>query len=819
MALETQQNHYQVLSLERAADERAIKKAYFGLVRKFPPDKHPEEFKKIRAAYEVLSDPVARRRFDAVDRDYAEHGETVGATLRAAAEATRTGDEAKAQEHLRTLLAQRGDLLEAREMLGHSLMRARDFGGALAQFDELARARPDEGRYHLWRGYALEAKDQDATAEAAFRRASELRPDDAETRMALANVLASRRRYDESLAQIREALARLPDEPGARLHAELRLVDVLFQKGGTKDAASPALRELDALVARICRDPDRELWRYASSRLASLAALLFAREAFTAGNAVLSRCRRLNPSSLVEHPYPEKASLPLEQLPDRARKWLAARRPGPGSPTFLLSQWGASLWAFLASAALAAFTLFVFFHSPWNWGAAGYAFAAIFILGSCLALTGSVRAIAGALSSPVRPLVTVHPLYLVEAKSRRLVVYPLVNLGAVNLTRHTTNGVYTHTRVQVAFGGKKFETSMRDEAYAKGWAEYLLATRHRLLDLLNHGFLEAEPEVGVLPPGLLQPDARRFRWRPRLDRWLVAGTAAGLVLFALAIPWNRRLVDERAFGAAVAKGTLKAHGDYLAKHPSGRFAEAARAERARIHERARASLALTADPRAAGPAALLDGLRAMETRDETRLPVAVSWDAGERAAAATASDLDLGRALADPGQSRRSGELTARLARAFQQAGLGEVVRVEARPVAGAPLALTLHGRYDVEAADLEAGPLRLRSLGIGWRAALVDADGAPLFEWEAVTAAPSSLERAAPGPVVEGEWRRGAYEAELDAACAELAGRLATTLGLPADAALAGSPQASPYGAPLSRAEALALTKAMSGKGRGARP
>ena len=47
------QNHYQVLRIERTADERAIKKAYFTLIRQFPPDTHPEEFKAIRAAYEV----------------------------------------------------------------------------------------------------------------------------------------------------------------------------------------------------------------------------------------------------------------------------------------------------------------------------------------------------------------------------------------------------------------------------------------------------------------------------------------------------------------------------------------------------------------------------------------------------------------------------------------------------------------------------------------------------------------------------------------------------------------------------------------------
>ncbi len=78
------QNHYQVLGIERGADERAIKKAYFGLIRKFPPDTHPEPFKDLRHAYEVLSDPVARKRFDDAARDYREYGDDAAVTLREA---------------------------------------------------------------------------------------------------------------------------------------------------------------------------------------------------------------------------------------------------------------------------------------------------------------------------------------------------------------------------------------------------------------------------------------------------------------------------------------------------------------------------------------------------------------------------------------------------------------------------------------------------------------------------------------------------------------------------------------------------------------
>jgi curved DNA-binding protein CbpA len=38
----------------RGASPREIKRAYFGLVREYPPEEHPDTFKTIRAAYEKL---------------------------------------------------------------------------------------------------------------------------------------------------------------------------------------------------------------------------------------------------------------------------------------------------------------------------------------------------------------------------------------------------------------------------------------------------------------------------------------------------------------------------------------------------------------------------------------------------------------------------------------------------------------------------------------------------------------------------------------------------------------------------------------------
>ena len=53
---------YEVLGLERQVGETEIKRAYFQMVRQFPPEREPEKFREIRTAYEQLRDPESRAR-------------------------------------------------------------------------------------------------------------------------------------------------------------------------------------------------------------------------------------------------------------------------------------------------------------------------------------------------------------------------------------------------------------------------------------------------------------------------------------------------------------------------------------------------------------------------------------------------------------------------------------------------------------------------------------------------------------------------------------------------------------------------------------
>jgi len=55
---------YAVLGVGRDADQAEIKRAYFRLVRAHPPERDPQMFKHIRAAYERLRTPEVQARTD-----------------------------------------------------------------------------------------------------------------------------------------------------------------------------------------------------------------------------------------------------------------------------------------------------------------------------------------------------------------------------------------------------------------------------------------------------------------------------------------------------------------------------------------------------------------------------------------------------------------------------------------------------------------------------------------------------------------------------------------------------------------------------------
>jgi molecular chaperone DnaJ len=74
-------DYYRILGVARDADDKTIKSAYRKLARKYHPDVAKgkdagERFREVAEAYEVLSDPEKRRRYDTLGPDWQRYAQT-----------------------------------------------------------------------------------------------------------------------------------------------------------------------------------------------------------------------------------------------------------------------------------------------------------------------------------------------------------------------------------------------------------------------------------------------------------------------------------------------------------------------------------------------------------------------------------------------------------------------------------------------------------------------------------------------------------------------------------------------------------------------
>ncbi len=77
----TPSDPFAVLGLPREAGETEVRARYLELVKQFPPDREPDRFREIRAAYEAAKDPlvIAARLIEIPDDEPPEWSDVIEA--------------------------------------------------------------------------------------------------------------------------------------------------------------------------------------------------------------------------------------------------------------------------------------------------------------------------------------------------------------------------------------------------------------------------------------------------------------------------------------------------------------------------------------------------------------------------------------------------------------------------------------------------------------------------------------------------------------------------------------------------------------------
>lgn len=198
---------YSILGIKADVSESDIRKAYGRKIREFPPEKHPEEFKKIREAYETLSNPKTRKEYDTM----AEYGEEINHFLEKGLQLMDEENFVEAANTFKRVLVIEPSLNYARNFYALALayQGVAEKEKAIVQFKKLNEQEPDNATYFFNLGQTLRHLERYEEALRATQKAYQIDSDNVDVLFAVSDVFVDLENYESAKSIIESSVKKL----------------------------------------------------------------------------------------------------------------------------------------------------------------------------------------------------------------------------------------------------------------------------------------------------------------------------------------------------------------------------------------------------------------------------------------------------------------------------------------------------------------------------------------------------------------------------------------------------------------------------------
>ncbi|WP_042459994.1 J domain-containing protein [Neobacillus dielmonensis] len=192
-----EENYYAILEVDVSSSFEHIKKAYFRLIRKYPVERCPDEFNRIRNAYDTLKDAKMRQEYDSKLL----YGQEMESLRSEGLDAYHNHDDFyKASECFKKLLVIEPGLSDIRNFYALSLFYIGEEDKAIRQFQRLIQIEPDDFTYQLNYAKVLEDVGPEEEALQQFKRIYLLFPSNIEALFALVDHHIKRKEFPKALS-------------------------------------------------------------------------------------------------------------------------------------------------------------------------------------------------------------------------------------------------------------------------------------------------------------------------------------------------------------------------------------------------------------------------------------------------------------------------------------------------------------------------------------------------------------------------------------------------------------------------------------------
>ncbi|WP_456279021.1 tetratricopeptide repeat protein [Bacillus sp. AK128] len=195
--------YYQMLEIETTSTEEEIKKAYFKIIKRYPVDQYPEEFKSIRIAYDTLRNSQSRKEYET----NLVHGDLVEQLQNEAMEAYSNDDYKKAQRLFKEILMIVPTLTNTRNYYALSYLFSEEYNQALQQFKIVVQEDSDNETYQLNYGKALEKCGLEEEAIRLYKKMYIMSPDNMDPLFALVDLYLDRKEDNKAVRTLDQAIS------------------------------------------------------------------------------------------------------------------------------------------------------------------------------------------------------------------------------------------------------------------------------------------------------------------------------------------------------------------------------------------------------------------------------------------------------------------------------------------------------------------------------------------------------------------------------------------------------------------------------------
>ena len=275
---------YARLGVARTASTDDIKRAYRSLVRRYPPERAPEAFKRIREAYETIGSPESRARYDR-----GPGGEIVALLARANTEMQQQ-QYASAERLIKRALLEDPTLSYARNLLGLCYLYQEKADEAIVQYSRLLREPDATAAWYGNAAHAYRLAKRFTEAEQAFAESVKRSPSDAVDRyVAWAEMYLEQEKPDKARALLEKAV----EADGKEAFDDLPLLLKLLELDLSERRANGVTKMLRR-VREVSVDDAQKT--FAAWKLGILSWQLILARGFRAAHMVAGAARELQPA-------------------------------------------------------------------------------------------------------------------------------------------------------------------------------------------------------------------------------------------------------------------------------------------------------------------------------------------------------------------------------------------------------------------------------------------------------------------------------------------------------------------------------------------